>query len=443
MNEIKLLTGNLPSQQHSPRRIILAGIAIIVFFVGGFLLWSFIAPLEAAVHAQGEIIFDTKRKTVQHLEGGIVKQILVREGDAVTAGQPLILLADDQVRPTVDLLESQSLTETAAIARLDAEKNEQLSIAFPPTLTSRANDPAVARIIQTETRLFQARRDAFTSQLAILKTQRQQLKEELTGLEERLVSKKREVALLTEQLAFNRELLKDGYVTRTVVMDIERFLAERTGERDTLIASMAGNRQRLAEIDSREISLKSTRIQDAVNEMKAATVKRLELEERVRPAQNALERQVIRAPIAGRIVDLRVTTVGGVISGKEPLMDIAPTSDHLILEAKIGVNDIHDVRTGQIAEVNLTAFKTSTTPPVEATVTQISADRLTTRTVQGEMPYYSVQLEIDQASLKRAGDLQLYPGMAAQVAITTKARTAFDYFIGPFTDRMGRAFHEK
>lgn len=442
MNEIQTTFGNLPARQYSPRSIILAGMGIIVFFVGGFLLWSFIAPLEAAVHAQGEIIFDTKRKTVQHLEGGIVQQILVREGDAVTAGQPLILLADDQVRPTVDLLESQSLTETAAIARLEAEKNEQ-SLSFPPTLTSRANDPAVARIIQTETRLFQARRDAFNSQLAILKTQRQQLKEELTGLEERLVSKKREVALLTEQLAFNRELLKDGYVTRTVVMDIERMLAERTGERDTLVASQAGNRQRLAEIDSREISLKSTRIQDAVNELKAATVKRLELEERVRPAKNALERQVIRAPIAGRIVDLRVTTVGGVISGKEPLMDIAPASDHLILEAKIGVNDIHDVRTGQIAEVNLTAFKTSTTPPVEATVTQISADRLTTRTVQGEMPYYSVQLEIDQASLKRAGDLQLYPGMAAMVSITTRPRTAFDYFIGPFTERMGRAFHEK
>ena len=443
MNEIQTTFGNLPARQYSPRSIILAGMGIIVFFVGGFLLWSLIAPLEAAVHAQGEIIFDTKRKTVQHLEGGIVKQILVREGDAVIAGQPLILLADDQVRPTVDLLESQSLTETAAIARLEAEKNEQPSIAFPPALTSRANDPAVARIMQTETRLFNARRDAFNSQLAILKTQRQQLKEELTGLAERLVSKKREVALLAEQLASNRELLKDGYVTRTVVMDIERMLAERTGERDTLVAGQAGNRQRLAEIDSREISLKSTRIQDAVNELKGATVKRLELEERVRPAKNALERQVIRAPIAGRIVDLRVTTVGGVISGKEPLMDIAPASDHLILEAKIGVNDIHDVRTGQIAEVNLTAFKTSTTPPVEATVTQISADRLTTRTVQGEMPYYSVQLEIDPASLKRAGDLQLYPGMAAQVSITTRPRTAFDYFIGPFTERMGKAFHEK
>ena len=443
MHEIQLSSGSIPSKQHSPNRIIAVGVGIIVFFVGGFLLWSLLAPLEAAVHAQGEIIFDTKRKTVQHLEGGIVEQILVREGDAVTAGQPLIMLADDQVRPTVDLLESQSLTETAAIARLEAEKNEQTKMSFPPSLLSRANDPAIARIMQTETKLFQARRDAFTSQLAILKTQRQQLKEELTGLEERLVSKKREVALLGEQLASNRELLKDGYVTRTVVMDIERMLAERTGERDTLIASIAGNRQRLAEIDSREINLKSTRIQDAVNEMKASTVKRLELEERVRPAKNALERQVIRAPISGRVVDLKVTTVGGVVSGKEPLMDIAPSSDHLILEAKIGVNDIQDVKPGQIAEVNLTAFKSSTTPPVKATVTQISADRLTERTAQGELPYYSVQLELDQASLKQAGNLQLYPGMAALVSITTRPRTAFDYFIVPFTERMGKAFHEK
>jgi HlyD family type I secretion membrane fusion protein len=180
-----------------------------------------------------------------------------------------------------------------------------------------------------------------------------------------------------------------------------------------------------------------------MTEMKQSTVKRLEFEERIRPSRNALERGVIRAPVSGKVVDLKVSTVGGVIAGKEPLMDIVPTSDHLVIEAKIGINDIHDVRPGLPAEVTLTAYKASSTPQVKATVTAVSADRLTTKTATGEQPYYSVRLEIDQKSLKEAGDLELYPGMAAQVAITTEARTALDYFIGPLRQRMGRAFHEK
>lgn len=443
MHEI-IRSKDVPTQdRRSFRNIVTGGMVALAILVGGFMLWAYLAPIEAAVQAQGEIIFDGKRKTVQHLEGGIVKQILIREGDTVTAGQPLIVLSDDQVRPTVDLLEGQSLAETATIARLEAEKDELKAIRFPAALLSRANDPEVARAIQTETRLFNARREAYESQLAILKNQRQQISAELSGLQERLVSKKREVALLTEQLATNRELLKDGYVTRTLVMDIERLLAERTGERDALLASIAGNKQRLSEFDSREASLRSSRIQESVNEMKVSTLRRVELEERVRPSRNALERQVIRAPIAGRVVDLKVTTVGGIIAGKEPLLDIAPASDRLILEAKISVNDIQDVRVGQKARVNLTAYKMSTTPPVEATVIQVSADRLTSRTIQGDSPYYNVQLEITPEALVKAGHLKLYPGMAALVSITTRARTPFDYFMGIYLERAGKAFHEK
>lgn len=428
---------------NSPKLVILAGLGLLGFFFGGFALWSYLAPLNASVHAPGEITFDTKRKTVQHLEGGIVKQILVREGDQVEAGQPLIVLQDEQIRPTVDLLEGQNLSEIATSARLEVEKNDLDTIVFPPAISSKAKDPTVARIIQSETKLFNAKREAFHSQVNVIKSQIIQTREEIQGLRQQLIEKKRELLAISEQLAANRELQKDGYVTRSAVLDVERMHAERTASLNAVSAAISSSTEKLAELDLRIAGIKSSRIQDAVNELKQSSVKRLELEERIRPSRNALERGVIRAPVSGKVVDLRVSTVGGVISGKEPLMDIVPESERLVLEAKIGVNDIHDVRPGLPAEVTLTAYKASSTPQVKATVIYVSADRLNMRTAQGDNPYYAVRLELDPKSLKEAGDLQLYPGMAAQVAITTEPRTALDYFIGPMTQRLGRAFHEK
>ena len=428
---------------HSPRAIIISGLVVIVLFLGGFALWAAFAPLGAAVQAQGDITFDTKRKTVQHLEGGIVKQILVREGDTVKAGQTLIILEDDQVRPTVDLLDGQSLAESAAIARLDAERNDLQAIEFPPEILKRAKEPAVARVLQTENQLFRAKRDAFRSQVEVLRSQIQQTKEETRGLQDQLIQKKQEVVSLQEQLTANRHLLKKDYVAKTAVLELERVHAEKSGECDVISASIARNSQRLLEFESRIDGLKGARIQESAAEMKQSSVKRSEFDERVRPSRNALERQFIRAPIGGKVVDLKVTTVGGVVAGREALMDIVPASEVLVLEAKIGINDIHDVQVGLPAEVTLPAYKPSTTPTIMATVTYVSADRLTTRTPQGEMPYYEVRLDLDPDSLKEAGNLKLYPGMAAQVSISTKPRTAFDYFIGPLRERSGKAFHER
>ncbi len=441
------LVAQQPSQlqqiQHKPTRTIYTGLLIILVFFGGFSIWAFWAPLNASVQAPGEVTFDTKRKTVQHLEGGIVKQILVREGDTVTAGQALIILDDEQVRPTVDLLEGQTLAEIATAARLDAEKSDQATILFPKAISSRSNDPVVASIIRAETKLFDAKRAAYKSQVDVLLSQMQQTREDISGLKRQVEEKKKELASLSEQLSAGRELLRDGYFTRTAILDLERIYAEKNGELNAINAAIARNTERLFELEVRIAGVKSARIQDAMTEMKQSTVKRLDLEERIRPSRNALERGVIRAPVSGKVVDLKVSTVGGVIAGKEPLMDIVPSGDHLMLEAKIGINDVHDVRPGLPAEVTLTAYKASTTPQVKAKVTNVSADRLTMRTPTGEQPYYSVRLEFDQQSLKDAGNLQLYPGMAAQVAITTEARTAFDYFIGPLRQRIGKAFHEK
>jgi len=418
----------------SPTPIIMAGVAVLAVFFGGFGLWAYLAPLHAAVHAQGEIVFQNKRQAVQHLEGGIVKKILVKDGDQVKLGQPLIVLEDDQVKPIVDMLEGQAAAETATMIRLEAEKNDLPSVSFPRGIPTG--------IVQTEQKLFAARREAFLKQIEVLKTQIEQTREMIKGAQEQLLSKKKELDSLKEQLAANQTLLKDGYVTKTMVLELERFIAEKNGEREQIAANIASNKQRLAEVEQRILAARSERIQQAANELKVTAMKRLELEERVRPSRNMLERQIIRAPVAGKVVGLKIATIGGLVIPREPLMEIAPMADHLVVEAKVMVSDISDLKLGQEAETTITAFKSSSTPPVMSRVTYISDDRLTMPTAQGPMPYYLVYLEPDAASVQAIGE-PLVPGMQAQVSIATRPRTAFDYFVGPLRERMGKAFHAK
>lgn len=420
---------------YSPKKIIMAGTAILVVFFGAIALWGWFAPLHSAVNAQGEMIFQNKRQSVQHQEGGIVKQILVKDGDTVAAGQPLILLEDDLVKPIVDMYEGQATAESATIYRLEAEKNDLSKVNFPKDIP--------AEVAKAEMKVFTAKREAYLKQVEMVKSQILQTREAIKGNQEQLVSKKKEVASLKEQLEANQSLLKEGYVTRTIVLDLERLIAQKNGEREQIASSVASYTQRLAELEQKIMAIKAERVQEAANEIKQSSMKRLELEERVRPTRSLLAHQIIRAPVAGTVVGLKLSTVGGVVVPREPLMEIAPQQGHLFMEGKIGLNDISDVKVGQQAEVTLTAFKSIKTPPIKATVTYISADRLTTRTDKGDMPFYAVHLELDQVSIDKLGGLQLLPGMQAQAAITTMPRTAFDYLFSPLRDRMKRAFNAK
>lgn len=419
----------------SPTPIIVTGVTILAIFFGAIALWAYLAPLHSAVHAQGEVVYQKKRQAVQHQEGGIVRTILVKDGDTVKAGQPLILLEDDQVRPIVDLYDGQAIAETASSIRLEAEKDDLPAVSFPKNMP--------AKVVQTETKLFKAKRDAYLKQIDMVKSQIEQTRELIKGAKEQLESKKQEVASIKEQLEANQSLRKEGYVTKTIILDLERALAEKNGEREQVAANLASSKQRIDELEQRILSIKAERVQQAANEIKQSGMKRIELEERVRPSRATLTRGIIRAPITGKVVGLKVSTIGGVVIPREPLMEIVPLEGHLIIEGKIAVNDISDVKVGQEAEVNLTAFKSSTTPPVKAFVTYISDDRLTTRTAQGDMPYYAAYLDLDPTDLLKLGDLQLVPGMQAQVSIATRARTAFDYIVGPLHDRMRKAFNAK
>jgi HlyD family type I secretion membrane fusion protein len=422
---------------------IMAGLLVLALFFAAVVLWNLYVPLKNVINVPGEVAFKNKRQPVQHLEGGIVKKIMVRDGDLVKAGQPLIVLASSQVQPIVNLIEEQSVAETALIARLEAESKDLKSIVFPRSLLERSRDSSVAKIIQSEEKLFNARRDSFQHQLELIRLQMSQLKESYKGSQERLSAKTQEIAFIKDQLAGNQNLLKEGYVTKTAVTDMQRLLLEKTGEREVLVASMASDKQRLAELEQRILALKADRVQGAITEIKQSSLRRIDQEERIRPMRDTLERQVIRAPVTGKVVGLKVTTVGGVILPRESLMEIASTDDNLILEAKIDLKDISDIKVGQEAEVRITGFDTRTTPLLNARITYVSDDRLIASSAQGQQQYYAAYLELDQASLKSLGTLRLMPGMSAQITIATKPRSPFDFIIAHMRESFRKAVQTK
>ena len=425
----------------SSRPAIMYGMIVLALFFLSVALWMMYVPLKTVIMAPGEVVFKNKRQPVQHLEGGIVKSLLVHDGDMVQAGQPLIILEDKQILPAVNMIHEQNLAEIAQMARVEAESKDLKAIQFPHSLGARGKDSSVARIIQSEERLFYARRDAAEHQIELLRLQIAQLKESSKGNQERLATKNQEINYIKEQLAGNQSLLSDGYVTKTAVTDQQRFLSEKTGERDLLAASIASEKQRLAELEQRILAFKADRVQGAITEMKQSGLRRIDLEERIRPMRDTLVRQVIRAPVTGKVVGLKVATIGGIVLGRDTLMEIAPTGDNLILEGKIKLEDISRVSVGQEALATISGFDGRTTPILTAHIIYISDDRIMGSGPQGPQGSYVAHAELDPTSLKSLGDLglNLMPGMTINLTIATKARSTFDSVFVKFHDLFTKA----
>jgi HlyD family type I secretion membrane fusion protein len=440
---VKALTENSQIRESSISSLpaIMYGMFVLILFFSGVVLWMMYVPLKTVIMAQGEVVFKNKRQPVQHLEGGIVKSILVHDGDMVQAGQPLIILESKQILPVVNMIQEQNLAETAQMARVEAESKDSRTIQFPRSLASRAKDPSIARIILAEEKLFNARREAAQHQIELLRLQISQLKESSRGSQERLIIKDQEIGFIKEQFAGNQSLLKEGYVTKTMVTDQQRMLLEKTGEREILASSIASEKQRLAELEQRILAFKSDRVQGAITEMKQSGLRRIDLEERIRPMRDTLDRQVIRAPVTGKVVGLKVTTVGGVLIGREALMEIAPTGDNLVLEAKIKVEDISRISVGLPAITSISGFDSRTLPVLTSHLTYISDDRIMTNSSQGPQANYVALLELDKESLKLLADhsLSLMPGMTVSVTIATKPRSPFDAVFVTFRESFNKA----
>lgn len=427
------------TQIQGPVRLGLA-VVVVTFLVFG--TWAVLAPLSGAVIASGVVKVDNNRKTVQHLEGGIVADILVKDGDHVSAGQPLIVIESEQVSATVDTLSGQLDAELAKAARLRAERDYLSELSFPASLEARAGSSTIAETMQVERQLFTTKRQALEAQLALLETQVSQVAQEIVGLRQQVEARNRASKLLSQEIAANETLRKKHLVEEVRLLALRRSYEEYEAERGGHLAEIAKAAQRGTELRMKSITLKDQYVQQAAAELTEAQTKIFDLQERVRPSQDALKRQRIPAPIAGTVVGLKVFTIGGIIAPREPLLDIVPDENPLIVDAQVKVEDIDALRPGLAADVRLTAYSQRIAPILTGTVTYVSADRLFDEATKS--PYYMAHITIDESSLAEAADIiDLVPGMPAEVFVKTGARTPFDYFIQPITSTLRRSLREQ
>jgi HlyD family type I secretion membrane fusion protein len=422
-------------------RAIRAGLVIILlaFVVAGG--WMALAPIAGAVIAQGAVKVDMNRKTVQHQEGGTVRQVLVRDGDRVRRGQVLVVLEDVRVDAAYDSLKTQYDSELARNARLSADRMLAEAPDFPEQLKARAaQDPKVAEVLQREEALFRARRQTLHEQTRLLRQQAQQAEEESVALRRQIAAQSRGLALQREELEANKRLMAQGFVGAMRVKTVDRAAADyeaRLGEQQ---AELAKARQRASELSLRVKTLENQFMQAAADELKESGNKLFDLEERLRPSKDAAERQRIVAPIDGEVVDLKVTSAGAIVGPRDPLLDIVPQDGKLILEGRIRTEDINFVRPGSDADVRLTAFRSRTTPVVAGKVVYVSADRLVDRA--SNTPYFAVHVDVPLSALKEAGDLKLQAGMPVELFIKTAERTTVEYLLDPVTAFLRRSLRE-
>lgn len=418
-------------------RLLLSGGLILGAGASALGVWGALAPLTGAVVAPAVVKVDLNRKVVQHQEGGIVRDIFVRDGDRVKAGQELIRLDDVRIDAQLDLLRTQLDAERAKAARLEAERRYAAHPTFPKSLLEKKSDPKVAELLTKETELFRARREALDTQIAVLRRQIGETGGEEKALSEQLAAEERALNLQKEELAANRRLLDQGYVQKTRILTLERAVAEYEARYGEHRAEESQARQRATELELRILSARNQYAQQAADELKDTTGRLFDLEERIRPSKDASERQRITAPISGEIVNLRVFTPGSVIGPRDVLMEIVPAQQDLIVEARIRPEDINHVRKGSPAEIRLTAYKSRTTPLVDGAVSYVSGDRLVDP--DSHAPYYSVHIQVDHGSLR---GLTMSAGMPAEVYVRTDSRTVLDYLLAPVTQYLRRAMRE-
>ena len=430
-----------PALEEGRKAIRLGLLVVVVAFGGGGLLLGR-APLAGAVVASGVVKVTDNHKSVQHLEGGIVKEIRARNGDRVAAGQTLIVLEDERATAGLDLLAGQWDAAAAKAARLQAEREFRPEPAFPERLRARAGDARIAELLRMETAQFQTKRAALERQLKSFEDQIAETEKEQNSLQAQLAAEKEASRLLAEEVRANEAGQQQQVVAKVQVLALKRAQQERLARQAELGAAIARTRQRMEELRSRATAFRNQYTQAAADESSAVRAQLADLEEKQRPSRDAVTRQAIVAPIAGQVVDLQVFTVGGVVRPGERLLDIVPDSQPLLVEARVGLDDIDDLRLEQAADIRLTAYPTRTTPLLHGTVRYISADQLSDPRTGTQ--HYIAQVAVDASSLRAAGDgVHLQPGMRAELFIKTGERTVLDYLLEPVAATLRRALRER
>ncbi len=437
------MDGEMTPALHSIQRYMIVGMVIVGFVTFGIGGWAATSELTGAVIGQGVLVVDSSVKKVQHPTGGIVGELRVREGDKVLAGDILLRLDETQTLANATIV-SKSFDELVARqARLEAERDNADQITFPKLLLERTRDPAseAARAIAAERSLFDLRRQARGGQKAQLKERSAQLQEEIKGYLGQAEAKQREVDFIHKELEGVRTLWEKKLVPMNRLTALERDTARLEGERSQLSGMTAQAKGKIAEIELQIIQIDQDLRTEVGKDLIETRSKISELAERKTAAVDQLYRIDIRAPQSGRVHQLAVHTVGGVISPGEQIMLIVPDADALAVEVKIAPRDIDQVYVGQAASMRFAAFDQKTTPEIEGEVSLVSADLVQEQ--RTGMSYYTTRVLLNPEEVARLGNAKLLPGMPVDVFIKTPGRTALSYLIKPLRDQAERAFKER
>ncbi len=426
----------------SIRRHVVGGFALCLLLFGVAGGWAATSNLAGAVIAPAMIVVDTNLKKVQHLTGGVVGEIRVRDGASVEAGDVVMRLDETVTRANLGIVTRQIDELGGRRARLIAERDLAGSIAFPADLLARAGgEPDIAAILHGERLVFDARRSARVGQKAQLRERIAASRQELEGLAAQLASTDKQNKLIVEELKGVEDLFRRNLVPVTRISPLQREAARLEGARGQIVASAAQGKAKIAETELQIIQIDADMRTEVLRELREIDGKLAELGERKIAAEDQLKRIDIRAPQAGIVHQLSVNTVGGVIAAGETVMLIVPQSEALGIEGKVAPQDIDQVAAGQPAVVRLSALNARTTPELMGTITRVSAEL--TKDPQTGASHFTVRVDLPRAELDRLGPHRLVPGMPAEVHIQTGERMALSYLLKPLTDQFARTFKER
>jgi len=419
------------------------GWVIVLLGFGGFLLWGLFAPLDKGVPLSGTVAKESNRKAIQHQTGGTVKEILVKDGDMVKAGQVLVRMNNVIAKSSYDTSEAQYLTARANEARLIAERDGLKTIKFPAEIEQRKNEPRVMELMSLQNQLLMSRQMSLQNELGSVDENIGGLKEQIKSLEESRDSKKTQMGFLKEQLEGMRDLAKDGYVARNRLLDLERTYAQLSGAMSEDIGNIGRSRRQVLELQLR----RSQRGQDYQKEVRTqlseVEKEAQALSARMEGQRFELDNVEVKSPVNGTVTGLAVFTQGGVVQSGFKMMEVVPTDDPLIVEGQLATNLVDRVHPGLKTELIFAAFNTNKTPHIEGEVEEIAADRIVDERTGA--PYYKVRVRVTPEGQKKisANHMNVRPGMPVELFVKTGERTMMNYLLKPIFDRAHSALSEE
>jgi HlyD family secretion protein len=438
----QIVSGSVkPDARSSIRLHLIIGLAVVLVLAGGLGGWASTAEISGALIAPGSVVVDSNVKKVQHPTGGVVGELLARDGDIVKAGDVVVRLDDTVTKASLAIVTKNLDGLLARAARLQAEQQGLDKIVFPAALLDRAADPDVKNILASETKLFEVRTTGRTGQKAQLRERITQLNEEIAGLTAQEKAKNQEIALVEKELVGVTSLYDQHLVQISRLTTLQRDAARLNGERAQFIAQRAQAKGKITETELQIIQVDKDLVSDVSKDLRETNDKIGEFVERKVTAEDQLRRTDIRAPQDGMVLQSTVHTVGGVITAGDAIMMIVPQADALSVEAKVNPQDIDKLQIGQKTLLRLSAFNQRTTPELNGVVSRVSPD-VTTDQRTGQS-YYTIRVSMPREEIARLGDAKLIPGMPVEAFVQTGDRTMMSYLIKPLSDQLMRAFREK